>query len=142
MKNQRFATKALIVNDGKVLLIKRSDKEEVYTGLWDIPGGRLKLGEPPHDGLKREAVEEIGIEVEIQKPWHVWDFTTDKGETQVIGITFICSIKPGAIKLSEEHTEYLWATLNEVTILPMDKYLRKEIIDYFETLTTPGMNQV
>ncbi|MGB2791584.1 MAG: NUDIX domain-containing protein, partial [Candidatus Moraniibacteriota bacterium] len=55
---------ALIVNaDGEVLLIKRSETEDVLPGVWDIPGGTLEDGEDPKDGATREVKEETNLEV-------------------------------------------------------------------------------
>lgn len=53
---------------GQVLLGKRSMDEDVYPGLWCIPGGKIDV-EPCEDGiiennLKREVKEEMGIEIE------------------------------------------------------------------------------
>ncbi|KKQ81453.1 MAG: NUDIX hydrolase [Parcubacteria group bacterium GW2011_GWF2_38_76] len=53
---------------GQVLLGKRSMDEDVYPGLWCIPGGKIDV-EPCEDGvieknLQREVREEIGIEIE------------------------------------------------------------------------------
>jgi len=42
----------------KILLTKRGI--DPYKGYWDIPGGFLKNGEQPEEGLKREIMEELG----------------------------------------------------------------------------------
>jgi ADP-ribose pyrophosphatase YjhB (NUDIX family) len=52
---------ALIIQNGKVLLIKR--KGVVYNGYWALPGGIINYLEEPHDALKREVFEETGIVV-------------------------------------------------------------------------------
>src|ERR1700744_177543 len=61
--------KALIISEeGKVLLLNvntahfRDDK----TPHWDIPGGRVQEGQSALETLKREVVEETGIE-QIEK---------------------------------------------------------------------------
>ncbi len=47
---------------GEVLLIKRSLDEEVYPGLWGIPGGKLDSADKNlEEGLAREVKEETGI---------------------------------------------------------------------------------
>jgi 8-oxo-dGTP diphosphatase len=50
---------AVVVDDhGRVLVIQRRD-----TGRWEIPGGVLELHESIHDGLRREVMEETGVEI-------------------------------------------------------------------------------
>jgi len=45
---------------GRLLLARRAI--EPYLGLWDAPGGFLEEGEHPIDGLRREVLEETGLE--------------------------------------------------------------------------------
>ena len=49
--------------DGRVLLILRGS--EPLKGRWSIPGGILDLGETMADGVRREVLEETGVEVEV-----------------------------------------------------------------------------
>ena len=55
-------TQALLVQDGRVMLGRRAI--EPGRGKWDIPGGFLGEDEHPLDGLKREFLEETGLEIE------------------------------------------------------------------------------
>jgi ADP-ribose pyrophosphatase YjhB (NUDIX family) len=49
-------TAAVIDDDGKLLLMRRSDNR-----LWNMPGGILEVGETPAAGVVREALEETGV---------------------------------------------------------------------------------
>lgn len=51
----------LIIKDNMVLLIKKFGGP--YNGKLDLPGGTIEFGEKPEDALKRELMEEVGIEV-------------------------------------------------------------------------------
>ncbi len=53
---------ALVVRDGKVLLVKRVNPP---VGLWSLPGGHVELGETLRAAVLRELAEETGIEAEI-----------------------------------------------------------------------------
>lgn len=62
----QIAQKALIEQDGKILLVQYPmDDIDVVAGKWDLPGGRLHIGETSIEGVKREVKEEIGTAVEI-----------------------------------------------------------------------------
>ncbi len=51
---------AVIVEGGRVLLVRRDT--EPLRGEWSVPGGMLELGEKLRDGVRREALEETGVD--------------------------------------------------------------------------------
>ena len=55
---------------GRLLLARRA--VEPYLGLWDPPGGFLEEGEHPLDGLRRELLEETGLEGEPERFVGAW----------------------------------------------------------------------
>lgn len=62
---------ALVVDDeGRLLLARRA--HEPYRGLWDTPGGFVEEDEHPLDALRRELLEETGLEVEPTDFLGVW----------------------------------------------------------------------
>lgn len=63
--NSRPTVSALIIRAGKVLLCNRA--ADPFRGKWDLPGGFLEETESPEGGLKREILEELGIEVAATK---------------------------------------------------------------------------
>lgn len=52
----------IIVNEGKIVLIKKA--RGGYKGKLDLPGGGIEYKENPTDTLKREIMEEVGIEID------------------------------------------------------------------------------
>jgi ADP-ribose pyrophosphatase YjhB (NUDIX family)/ketosteroid isomerase-like protein len=62
---------AVIVSDGRVVLIKR--RFEPLAGQWSLPGGTLELGETLEAGVAREILEETGLEVEVGPVVEVFD---------------------------------------------------------------------
>jgi ADP-ribose pyrophosphatase YjhB (NUDIX family) len=46
--------------DGRVLLVRHT-----YRNRWGFPGGLLKRGEDVADGARREAMEEVGLDIEL-----------------------------------------------------------------------------
>ena len=57
----RNSAKALIINDGKMLVSKIDDNGEIY---YVMPGGGQEVEELLPDAVKRECAEEMGILVE------------------------------------------------------------------------------
>lgn len=114
MKKVYVATKALIIRDKKILIIKRNLKEDVYANEWDLPGGKMEFGETPIESIKREVFEETGIKIEVIKPLDVWTFFKNNKKIQVIGITFLARMISGKIKIGKEHTRYAWILPEEI----------------------------
>ena len=52
---------ALICRDGRLLAARRAAGEQ--EGLWELPGGKVRVGERADEALRREIAEELGVEV-------------------------------------------------------------------------------
>lgn len=105
------AAKAVIVHDGRCLLIRRRPNDVHRPAEWDIPGGRLARGEDPFTGLQRETREETGLDVEVEFPLDVHHFTRQDGQVITMMI-FACRPTTTDVVLSEEHTEYRWISVD------------------------------
>ncbi len=62
----------LIINDEGLLLLYRKDQE-----WWEVPGGKVKDEESPTQAAVREASEEIGVDVELEKPFFSGEFESN-----------------------------------------------------------------
>jgi 8-oxo-dGTP diphosphatase len=129
MKNNIYiAFKAIIMRDDKILIIKRSSKEDCFKNQWDIPGGKFNFGENPSDCLKREVFEETNIEIyDDFQPVRVWTFFKDNGRTQVVGITFLCRYKSGKIRISKEHTDFKWINPSEIDAYDIHDGIKEDV---------------
>jgi len=58
----------LMQPDGDILLAQRPPGKP-YAGYWEFPGGKVEQGESILDALKREFVEELGVEILTAEPW-------------------------------------------------------------------------
>lgn len=102
------ATKAIIVNNkNEVLLIGKSEHDEINPKTLDIPGGRLEFGERPTDGLVREIEEETGIKnMEIIGLSNAWSIVKD--DLHLVGITYLVRTNNTDVVLSVEHESVMW----------------------------------
>ena len=101
---------ALIMNaERSVLLIKRSETEDVLPGVWDIPGGTLEDGEDPKEGVLREVKEETNLEVKNLRLFH-YTSSVDYGKNeQFVRLIFTGECASSDIRLNpEDHDEYRW----------------------------------
>ncbi len=122
------ALKAIIMKADKMLIIKRSSKEDHFKNQWDIPGGKFDFGENPLDCLKREVFEETNIKIyDDFQPARVWTFFKNNGKTQVVGVTVLCKYKSGKIKLGEEHTDFKWINPSEIGVYNIHDGIKEDV---------------
>ena len=69
-RNAKPCAGALVVRDGRLLLIRRAI--EPWYGLWDIPGGFCDADEHPEQTVRRELLEEVGLEVRVTRLLGMW----------------------------------------------------------------------
>ncbi|NUM25792.1 MAG: NUDIX domain-containing protein [Candidatus Buchananbacteria bacterium] len=119
------ATKAFIVHQGKVLIVRESTNygEGTNAGKYDVVGGRVKPGENWSDSLKREVKEETGLDIQIGKPFYVgeWRPVVNNEPWQVVGIFFECHATTDQVQLSQDHDDHQWiepANFKEYDLIP------------------------
>lgn len=118
MPNVLVASKALIEQDGKYLLIEQKVGNVL---VFDLPGGKIRFGETPEQTLHREVLEEIKSEIRILKILGVWWFFRKDNEDQVVCLTYLCRLKNHRLDLfanpspSEKITRRLWVSKKELT---------------------------
>lgn len=85
----RVSAKALIKDQDKYLVIWDKAKRKIYG---DLPGGKIEFGETPEQTVVREVFEELGIKIKVEKFLGHWQFISVHSHTQVICLTFLCSL--------------------------------------------------
>ena len=94
--------------DECILLLRRSENETSWHGMYELPGGKLEDGQSPEIAARTETKEEAGIDVEIIQriPSHI------DHELKKVYHMFLANLPEGAeIKISEEHDDIKWVSL-------------------------------
>lgn len=116
------ALKAIIINKQKALIIQRSFDEASGAGTWEFAGGKLEFGEDLETGLKREIMEEVGLQVTVEKLLYASTFRSMENKQAVI-LNYLAYSNCDKVTLSNEHEQYIWA--DKKTML---QYLTKGIL--------------
>lgn len=102
------ATVVLLMRDSRVLVLRRTPEDRSFAGAWCLPGGRVDAGEGVEDAVRRETLEETGLDADL------WDVLGPRrvslpGRDLVFDIhRFVGGAKSGEVILSEEHTDHSW----------------------------------
>src|SRR3989338_4506354 len=113
---------AIIVKDGRYLLLERSPHEAAYSGMWTVPGGKLERKDyenKPKDSedawyyvgerlVEREVMEEAGITIkDIQYLTSLSFISPDN--IPVVVLSYFAQYDKGEVSLQDKsHTEYAW----------------------------------
>ena len=124
------SVKGVLVRDGRVLLL-RNEREE-----WELPGGKLELGEDPAVCVAREITEETGLPVTTGPILDSWQYHIREGRDVVI-VTYGCYTDSDQSPiLSNEHEKLGFFTLADVETLSMPSGYRRSIRSWFARLAT------
>ena len=125
MPTHIIAGAGIVLNDkDEVLMVK------TYNAGWVFPGGQVEVGENVIDAVKREVMEETGVDIEVGEVFCIASNTAKypgyNGVKEVptkIMLDFICRAKGGTPRPSEENSE--------------SKYVSKE--KALELITAPAI---
>lgn len=126
------ATGAIIEHEssGKILLVQRSDDLDWHPGEWEISYGRIAQFESTEDGLRREILEELGIQdleiVKVLRVWHIYR-GSKRAENDLIGITYHCRTKSETIIISDEHQDYIWVEPKQALEMISVEGIKKDV---------------
>jgi 8-oxo-dGTP diphosphatase len=125
-KFQKVTVKALIIRDDKVLLLQGGGR-----GWWELAGGKIEYGEDPREALARELQEELNVDtISIGEIIAVRSRINDIGEPlHMVFIIYSCIMPDDNFKISDEHVDWKWASVEEIKSLPMWEGYRDVILE-------------
>ena len=106
--------------DGTYLITRRKLDKEWAAGWWEVPGGGVVAGESSADAVKREILEETGIDVTGADGGYAFSYKRvnpeEKNNYFVDVYKFTMDIDTSDVKLQEAETSgFSFATLSEIS---------------------------
>jgi ADP-ribose pyrophosphatase YjhB (NUDIX family) len=130
-------------DQARVLLVRRSD-----SGNWELPGGRVELGETAATAAEREVVEESGVRIKVTRlagvytdPGHVMVYP-DTGEArQQFSVCFHALPVDGRPQADHDETcEAAWVDPARLDRLPIHPSMRIRIAHAISEPETPHIS--
>jgi phosphoglycolate phosphatase len=119
---------ALILNHAGQVLMIRTHK---WSGLWGIPGGKIKFGERAMDALRREISEETNLEITSPEFVLVQDCIDSKEfyrPAHFVLLNYVCRAVDGReVKLNEEAQEFCWVAPDAAASMALNEPTRRLI---------------
>lgn len=127
------AAYAIVRNDREqILLVRRVDD-----GYWELPGGRIEVGESASAAAVREVAEETGITITItalagvySDPGHILAYPHEQGVYQQLAVCFHGHVSAGNIHPDHDETSATaWFGPEQATQLTMHPAMRQHLTD-------------
>lgn len=97
----------------KFLLLKRAP-HKIYPATWQMITASCETGETTKQTASRELFEETGLKAEkLFSVPHVNTFYFDINDSICLSPVFLAYVSAESVNISDEHTEYKWATYDE-----------------------------
>lgn len=123
------SVKGVAVQGGRVLLLENERAE------WELPGGKLELGEDPRSCVAREIREEAGWPVTTGPLLDCWQYHIGEGQ-DVLVVTYGCHVLTAdAPVVSAEHARAALFSESEVAGLVMPDGYKHSIVTWLAMLT-------
>ena len=125
------SVKGVVVRAGLVLLL-RNERDE-----WELPGGKLELGEDPARCAEREIVEEVGWKVTAGPLIDAWQYhIADRADVLVLTYGCYPETGNGEPAVSHEHKEVRLFTRAAAAELRMPCGYKRSIAAWYRQLTS------
>ena len=114
---QKVATKAIIKQGGRILLLRRKGGRPTIAGLYELPGGRVHMNQQPEDALRHALRIHVGVAAETLQLDDVMSFVDpDDRVLQYVFLVYQVSLKPidKTVELSAEYDKYVWKKMSEI----------------------------
>lgn len=98
--------------EGEILLTRRGISP--FKGCWDLPGGFLRNGEKPEQGLKREVREELGVGCEIEEFFEIFVDTYGAHTVFTFNVCYIISITGEEITPMDDVEDAAWFKFDNI----------------------------
>ena len=123
-----------LIRKGDLVLVGQRPPGHTLAGQWEFPGGKIEKGESPEQALKRELLEELGIEAEIGPLRLAASHTY--GDISILIMFYDVLFWKGEPKL-QQHTELRWIPPQGFKNLQIPDANRKIIDRLIDILTKP-----
>ena len=127
MKKQIQVAGALIFEKGKFFATKRGDSPYPYVAhKYEFPGGKIEKGESGEEAVKRELLEELDLQVEVERLFAIEHF---EYPDFIIDLSVYECRMLSDFRL-KEHESYAWLSPKELdveTFAPADREILQTI---------------
>ena len=110
-------------NNEEILIVKRHPKSKTDPEMWELPGGKVEDGEYFTKALVREIKEEVNLDCKVGDLCEA--VQNNYSNKRTVQLYMHLDNVNGDVKISEEHTEFMWASIDMLKSLEISTSLKK-----------------
>jgi len=97
----------------EVFLPKRASTKKFLPSVFEIPGGHIDFGEEIVDGLKREVMEEFGMNIQVAQPFAAFTYSNNIKRSHSVEIIYFAAFLDDESRITldpEDHSKFIWVS--------------------------------
>lgn len=121
----KVAVAAWILQDNRLLLVRR--RGDPMAGYWAMPAGFMEYDEDPQEAVRREVLEETGLQVNIERLLELFHTPADGGLANLV-LVYEASVRHGTPHAGDDADAVAWFVRDElppVAFLPTRSLIRR-----------------
>lgn len=107
---KKYEVVAGVIVKNKQFFCAQRKSNNLLSGKWEFPGGKIEAGESREDALVRELNEELSINIKVNK--HIITVEHQYPDFHIVLHAFLCTIIDGEPVLNE-HQNSCWLDPND-----------------------------
>ncbi len=121
--------KGIVKYHGKYLLVQKwYDDNIVNPYKWEFVDSILTAGERPEEAAIHNVHVHTGLAAKVEKIPYTWTYTV--GDTEYVGIAFVCNAEEDIVILSDEYSNSIWVEEDELKNYIEDMLMLKDLHKY------------
>jgi 8-oxo-dGTP diphosphatase len=101
---------AIIIEAGRILLVERG--REPLKGYWSLPGGAVEVGEQLTEAVRRETLEETGLEIEPMSVVEIFERimrdAAGAAEYHYVLVDYLSRVTGGELRAGDDVSRVQW----------------------------------
>jgi A/G-specific adenine glycosylase len=118
-----YTVTAAVIRRNRRVLIAQRPLRGLLGGLWEFPGGKVEHDEELAECLQRELREELGVDVNVGKPFGIYRHAYTHFRVTVHA--FLCALSNGTVPRPIQVEDLCWSPMKKLTEYPMGKIDRQ-----------------
>ena len=114
----RLAVDALILIDGKLVLVKRGN--EPYKGKYALPGGFVEFGETTKEAVVREVHEETGLHTKVSRLLGVYSAPDRDPRGHTVSVVYVMRKTGGNLRSGSDAAAVKLVSMSRIPRLAFD----------------------